>query len=942
MKFNPDFTAFIKEIKLSCKEVYDSYLLRYAYGVDASCYNYIPKVVINAQSEDEVINILNLANIYHTHITFRAAGTSLSGQSSSDGVLVVANKAFKDIRLNDDASIIECDCGVIASEANEVLKPFGRKIGPDPATIATALIGGIINNNSSGMCCGVEENSYNTIHSLRVILLDGTILDTGDASSVLKFIKTHKNLTSKLLGLREQILSDKELSELIRRKFKIKNTTGYSINSLLDFSEIKDIINHIFIGSEGTLGFVSKVRYYTVKDSLYKGCGLLFFKNLDETSKAVVRLASLGRELVNAAEMMDYECLKAVMTYDGIPSIVKECQDGYTCILFQSVSDNEKTLDENLEKIKGHLSDLDMAFKPLFSKDSNEQDGWWKIRKGILPIVAGARSKGTAVITEDVCFKIEDFCDGVKLIKRLFEKYNFKNGVIFGHALSGNLHFIITPDLSNAKEYENFANLVNEMSRDISKIEGSVKAEHGTGRMVAPFVELEWGKKAYEINVAIKEAFDEKNLLNPDVIITKDKEIYKKNLKAMTIIENLPLDSDIINTCMECGFCEKHCPSKDITLTPRQRISVLREITRLNNENQTTLAAKLLKEYEYYGVQTCATCSRCFDLCPLYIDTAGIALSLRKSINVKYEKIAQKAYANFDKVVKVGRVSLSVYTGASRIFGGRNLSKISKITHKILRKIPFAPPKMPFANNYEFKNKLGFDEKVIYFSACINRMFKPNTDFNDTRNLQEVFESLCKKAKISVLYPENLASMCCGKIFADYENIALKNKQKLQDELLKLSDYGRINIVIDHSSCFYEMFKNLKETNLKILDLSEFLLQLAPRLEIKKTKQKILVHKLCLLKKLKKDSFIEDLARLCSDEVEVIKSFECCGFAGDKGFFTPELNQSSTKNLKFETKDFDLGVSTSSTCEVGLNSYGAIPFVNIAYLLDMLSNAREY
>lgn len=941
MKINANFTAFIKEAKANFKEVYESYLLCYAYGIDASCYNYTPKVVINAQSEAEIIGILALANKYATYLTFRAAGTSLSGQASSDGVLVVANKAFKGIKINEDASIIECDCGVIGSEANEALKPFGKKIGPDPATIATALIGGIVNNNSSGMCCGVEENSYNTIHSLRVILLDGTLLDTGDVQSIQSFLKTHKKLIEKMLDLRQEILNDEKLKELIKKKFAIKNTTGYSINALLDFNEIKDIINHLFIGSEGTLGFVSKVRYFTCKDSAFKGCGLLFFKDLDETSKAVVRLAGLGRELVNATEMMDYECLKAVRDYEGVPSLVKECKEGYTCILLQSESDDETSLDKNLSKIKEHLSDLKMAFEPLFSKNTKEQTSWWKIRKGLLPIVAGARKQGTAVITEDLCFRIEDFCEGAKFIKELFEKYDFSDGVIFGHALSGNLHFIITPDLSDTKQYQNFAALVEEMSEKVASMQGSIKAEHGTGRMVAPFVELEWGKKAYAINVAIKKAFDEKKLLNPDVIITQDKEIYKKKLKAMTNIENLPLDSEILNTCMECGFCEKHCPSKDITLTPRQRIAVLREITRLKNERQDKFAEKLLKEYEYYGIDTCATCSRCYDLCPLHIDTAQIALSLRKSLRQKQTKKAKKAYKNFDKVMNVARGSLSFYQGTSRIFGAKNLSKLSKMSHKICKIIPFAPPKMPRTNSYVLSDKLGFEEKIIYFSACTNRIFKPNTDYKDKRVLQEVLESLCKKAEISVIYPANLSSMCCGKVFSDFKEIALKNRQKLKNELLDLSENGRIKIIIDHSSCYYELFKSFEGTKLQILDLSEFLLQIASKLHIKKTQKRLLVHKLCLLKKLKKEHFIEKLARLLSDEVGVIKSFECCGFAGDKGFFVPELNQSSTKNLKFETKNYDLGLSTSSTCEVGLNSYGELDFINIAYLLDELSEAKK-
>ena len=168
-----------------------------------------------------------------------------------------------------------------------------------------------------------------------------------------------------------------------------------------------------------------------------------------------------------------------------------------------------------------------MALEALYSQDENEFSKWWKIRKGLLPIASMARNDGSSVITEDVCFEIDKLGDGITEIKNLFKKYNF-NGIIFGHALSGNVHFIITPNLNNKDEKENFENLVFDMAKIVSNMGGSIKAEHGTGRMMSPFVEMEWGKKAYEINKKIKNIFDKKNLLNPDVIITNDPLIHTK------------------------------------------------------------------------------------------------------------------------------------------------------------------------------------------------------------------------------------------------------------------------------------------------------------------------------------------------------------------------------------------------------------------------------
>ncbi len=940
MKFNLNYTTFVAKAKQICGErVFTTYLMRFALGTDASCYNYTPRVAIKAHNEDEVIALLKLASECQTPVTFRAAGSSLSGQCSSEHVLIIANEGFKGIKVSDDASIIECECGVIASDANAELTKFGRKIGPDPATITTALVGGIYNNNSSGMCCGVEQNSYNTISSVRAVLLDGTVVDTADSKSVSEFASTP--LAKKLLELSSELKKDAHLCELIERKYKIKNTTGYSLNALKDFDDVREIFNHILIGSEGTLAFVSKVRYFTVPDARFKACGLLFFETLKEASKAVIALSKMGREKVVSAEMMDYACLMAVKNIPGVPAIVKECKEGYSCILFQSENEDESVLNSNLGEIKETLKSVQMAFEPLYSNDEKEFSAWWKIRKGILPIVAGERPKGTTIITEDVCFEIEKFTDGIALLQDLFKKYNFLDGVIFGHALAGNLHFNITPDLKDPVQYENFSALVKEMSENVAHMGGSAKAEHGTGRMVAPFVEVEWGKNGYEFNRRIKTLFDPSGLLNPDVIISDDPDIYKKNLKTNPkAILNLPENDEMINKCMECGFCEKHCPSRNLTLTPRQRIAVLREVTRLLEADKKSEASELLSEYEYAGDETCAGCSACLSLCPLSIDTAKVAAELRRKVSGETLEKAKKLYDKFESVMNKARSGMKFYAFGAAVLGENGVSKVTSSIRKIYKKFPFTPPAMPRANSYKLANKGSeCEEKVVYFTSCTNRIFKPSSKLNDTRSVQEVVESLCKKAKVGVIYPEKIGKMCCGKMFEDYESIQKENAAFLREELKKASENGKWKVVTDHSSCFYATLKQF-EGEFEILDISEFLLHIAPRLTFKPTSQPVLVHRLCLLKKLGRESAIMELAKKCSTDVRVIKSFECCGFAGKKGFFTPELNQSSTAKLRFETSPEILGVSTSSTCEIGLNAYGNSKFENIAYLVDKVTTEK--
>ena len=934
-----DYERFAKEAKEICKDrVYTDHLRRYAYGVDASCYSYLPKVVVKAEDEREVRRLIRLCQQCGTPFTFRAAGSSLSGQCSSEDVLIVCNDGFKKMEVIDDGKALKCECGVIGSDANDLLKPYNRKIGPDPATLATALVGGILNNNSSGMCCGTAQNSYKTIRSIRVVLLDGTVLDTSDKKSIEQFLREKPQMVEDILQLRKEILADEELTHLIHHKYKIKNTTGYGLNSLVDFEDIIDIINHLFIGSEGTLGFVSEIVYNTVEDVPHKGCGLMFFSTLNDASLAVVALANMGREKVVAAEMMDYQSLKAVQTLENVPDFVREVPEGTSAILFQTESYSKETVDENLAFIKEQLKDIPTAIPSLYSQDPKEYDSWWAIRKGILPIVGGQRRKGTTVITEDVCFQIEDFTKGIEMLTELFHKYDFVDGgVIFGHALSGNVHFNITPDFSDPKDTKNFGDLVKEMSERVSGFGGSLKAEHGTGRMVAPFVEMEWGKKAYEINRRIKAIFDPERILNPDVMITDDPDVYKKNLKAQCVID------DAFTICMECGFCEKHCPSRNLTLTPRQRIALLRETKRLENEGNFTLASELRKGYEYFGVDTCAACSMCKGLCPLSIDTAQIALSMRR-IDSPAPELAKKIYDNFSTTLQMCRAGVSLEGIAGSIITQKAISKITEGLHGVTGVTPYVPKTTPKANRYKLKNRIkptNF-EKVVYFSTCANRAFKPNQGYDDDRSLQQVVESLCNKAHIDIIYPKHIENLCCGLSFENYDDVHERAVKDLHDALMKASQNGKYPIVIDHSACFNHAFKHMPD--LEINDISEFLCKyVVPHLDIEKCDERVIVHKQCKIKSLNKSQYIEDLARLCTDHVFNIKSFACDGFAGQKGFFTPELNKSATKDLAGEIAEYGatLGVSSSSTCEIGLGESGGIPFVGVAFLLDRCSKAKK-
>ncbi|PAF54244.1 lactate dehydrogenase [Helicobacter sp. 13S00482-2] len=941
-----DYESFKQEIKKNLKSrVYEDYLRRFAYGIDASCYRYIPKLVIKAYNEDEIIKIYALSQKYTIPITFRAAGTSLSGQACSNEVLVITTHNWENIEVKEDGNLIKLSCGVIGSQANEALKPYGKKIGPDPATISSAMIGGILSNNSSGMCCGVKQNSYNTIRSIRVILADGTLLDTSDAKSVENFKQTHQKMIEEILELRKEILADEELKAIILKKYKIKNTTGYSINSLVDFSDVIEIIKHLFIGSEGTLGFISGCEYECVEDYPYKACALLFYENIQIAAKAVNIFADL-QSLIQSAEIMDYASLKSVQNFKGIPDIIHQIQNHNACILIQTQASDKQILQNNLDSISKAISYIPTVLPPLISDDEKIYSSWWKTRKALLPIAASSRRKGSCVITEDICFQINLLGTGIKMIEKLFEKYGFKdNGIIFGHALSGNIHFIITPILSNKDEFENFESLIKEMSQNIVDLKGSIKAEHGTGRMIAPFVELEWGKKAYEINKKIKHIFDPNNLINPDVIISNNPNIHLKNLKPSTEIE------EYLDACMECGFCEKICPSKNLTLTPRGRIGVYREIKRLElsvqsgNTKDIPILKELKKDFDYFVDKTCAACKMCSSLCPIEIPTEKIALENRakKSEGMK-EKIAHKILHHMKVSTSILGFGLKGSEFTSNILGENNLIKLNSSIRNFSTMIPKISKNLPTQNTYKLKNKFFGNTDVIYFTTCINRTFAPSKNMPDQRSIQEVFESLCAKTKTNIIYPEKIDSMCCGKAFMDYKKLSEENINKNYLYLDKLSKSGKIPIVMDHTACSNHLIENLKSKNLIIYDLNVYIYEfLLPVLKITPINENIGLYTMCAGKKMSQEDKMHTLAKKCTKgKIYIHKNTGCCGFAGDKGFFTPELNQSALEGFSkyYKDKKIKRGFGSSSTCEIGLSDKTGFGWQHIAYLVDECSRGE--
>ncbi|MDZ7851827.1 MAG: FAD-binding and (Fe-S)-binding domain-containing protein [Halomonas sp.] len=929
---------------IPAERLIDDPLRTLAYGTDASFYRLIPQLVVRPENEAELQQALAECRERELPVTFRAAGTSLSGQAVTDSVLIQFGRGWRDHAILDEGQAIRLQPGVIGARANQLLAPYGRKIGPDPASIASCMVGGIAANNASGMCCGTAQNSYRTVRDIRVILADGSLLDTADAGSVAAFRASHGELLAGLERLAAQTQGNDALAGKIRHKYRLKNTTGYALNSLVDFSDGIEILKHLMIGSEGTLGFISTITYDTVVDESLKAAALAFFPDMGTTCRATI---ALKQAPVSAVELMDRAALRSVQDKPGMPAVLRTLPEGAAALLIDVRGNDEAELDARMQAVQATLEGIQALEPVTFTREIDTYALYWKIRKGLFPAVGAVRETGTTVIIEDVAFPIERLDKGVLALTDIFHRHGYRDAILFGHALEGNLHFVFPQGFEKPGEVERYQALMDDVAQLVGvEYGGSLKAEHGTGRNMAPYVELEWGPEAYALMWEIKALFDPGNLLNPEVILSRNPTLHLENLKP------LPAADETVDKCIECGFCEPICPSTDLTLTPRQRIVIRRELARLEAlGNQATDADKArMKElgeaYVYHGIDTCAATGLCATQCPVGIDTGEMVRQLRHDRAVDKAPLARRIGRHFSGATRVARGGLNAAGAARAVLGVNLMEKMSTGARRLSGdRLPQWSPALPRSAPIRVLEQApsgdASRDKVVYLPSCATRIFgASHDDETEARSVMEITLALLDKAGYEVVLPEMIGHLCCGMAFqskGQFEEATHKGRE-LNRELLVASQNGRYPVLCDTSPCTLQMQKHLDE-RLEMLEPVAFAHDhLLPRLAVTPLDERVAVHVTCSSTRMGLADKFVGLARACAREVVVPADIDCCGFAGDKGFTTPELNASALDGLAEEVSECSVGYSNSRTCEIGLSQHGGIPYRSILSLLDRASS----
>ncbi|MDD3255789.1 MAG: FAD-linked oxidase C-terminal domain-containing protein [Parabacteroides sp.] len=927
------YKAYLHEISgfIPDERIYTDDLRLLTWGTDAGFYRLIPQIVVRSMNEDEVSRLLALADKHNLPVTFRAAGTSLSGQSISDSILIVAGKHWEKYSISEDLETITLQPGIIGERVNQILKPFGRKFAPDPASVKSAMVGGIVMNNASGMNCGTHANSDKMLLTARIVFADGTILDTSNEQSKENFRKSKPGFIEKIEQLRDYVQADEPFLSRILHKYSIKNVTGLNILPLAIYRDPFDIITHLLVGSEGTLAFLSEFTMKTGKDYPFKASAMLYFNDIKEACRAVV---AMKKGPVMGAELLDKKSLESVNDPTG---------RGLTAVLTETMADTKEELYSQIEQIEGILSAFKTAVPVKFTDKEEEYAPYWAIRSGIFPSVGGTRKPGTTTLIEDVAFHIEDLPEATADLQQLLEKHGYPDACIYGHALEGNYHFIINQSFDTREQVAQYESLMNEIKTlVVDKYDGSLKAEHGTGRNMAPFVQYEWGEKAFALMKEIKSLFDPKNLLNPGVIFNDDPHCHIRHFKPM------PLTNEHVDKCIECGFCEVNCLTAGFTLSSRQRIVAQREITRIKNipEQQERLK-RLKKQYAYAGNDTCAGDGLCATSCPMNINTGHLTHDLRAELlpqdSIGYQ-LGMWTANHFAGVKAMLRPVLTLADTAHSIIGTRNMTALAKGLRSVSgNSIPLWTSAMPKAYTPKATGSLKSELKVVYFPSCLNQTMGTAHSSPDHTPLVDKTVALLEKAGYEVIFPSNMNKLCCGTIWESkgMPEIADRKAAELEEALYIATENGRYPVLCDQSPCLYRMRNTMK--SVKLYEPAEFILTfLCDKLEFTPIKQPVAIHITCSMKKMKLEKQLIALAGLCSEKVLVPEEVGCCGFAGDKGFTHPEVNAYALRKLRpqLEKAGIEVGYSNSRTCEIGLTTNSDIPYLSIVYLVDQCTKQK--
>lgn len=914
---------------------------RVAYASDASHFLLTPQAVVVARDADEVAALLRTATASRSRVTFRSGGTSLSGQASAGDVLIDTRREFRRIDVLDGGRRVRVQPGATVRQVNMRLLRHGHRLGPDPASEAACTIGGVVANNSSGMACGITENTYRTLESMVIVLPSGTIVDTAAADADARLAACEPELFDGLVRLQRRVRSNPESVAIIERQFAMKNTMGYGVNAFLDFDSPVQVLAHLIIGSEGTLAFVAEATYRTVAITPRITTALAVFRTLDDATRA---LPALVETRAATLELMDATSIRVGQSFADAPAqILGFDVSSEAALLVEYHATDDDELAELAARGQAVLGQAPLRAAAVFSPDAKARATAWKLRKGLYTSVAGARPSGTTALLEDIVVPVPTLAPTCDALQELFARYCYRDSVIFGHAKDGNIHFMLTDRFEGDEAMGRFAGFTEDMVDLVLDAGGNLKAEHGTGRVMAPFVRRQYGDELYDVMRALKRLCDPSGILNPGVIIGDDPDAHLRDFK---LAEPIEAEAD---RCVECGYCEPVCPSKDLTLTPRQRIVVRRGMARAEASGDHALAASLEKDYDYSGIDTCAVDGMCVTACPVLIDTGSLVKRLRReSANPVLAAGWTAAAKAWGPVTRAGSIALTtadavpvgLVRGATTV--GRALLGSDTVPQYSEDLPAGGPARRPRAGS---AGSGPGDPVAVYLPACVNGMFGAA---GDGIGVTEAFTRLVERAGVRVIVPEGIEAMCCSTPWTSkgYSGGRDVMARRVIDAVRTASVDGDLVVVSDGASCTEGFAHIFDDAGLpyRTEDAVDFVARVVlPVLgDISPLVDSLVLHPTCSSTQMGLNPALLAVGGAVARSVTVPDAWGCCGFAGDRGMLHPELTASATAAEAAEVRslDADAHASCNRTCEIGMTRATGKEYRHVLELLEEATRGR--
>jgi D-lactate dehydrogenase len=895
---------------------------------DASHYLLTPQAVVAPGDAAQVAALLRACAEHGASLTFRSGGTSLSGQAVTDGLLVDTRRHFRAIEILDGGERVRVQPGVTLGQVNRRLARYGRKLGPDPASESACTIGGVIANNSSGMTCGTQFNAYRTLESMVLVLPSGTTIDTGAPDADKRLQSLEPDLFTGLLGLRDRVRGNAGSVRRIEAQYALKNTMGYGINAFLDHSSPAQILAHLVIGSEGTLAFAAQATFRTVPVYRHAATGLLVFPALRQ---AMAGLPELLATRPAAVELLDAAALRVAQRDPKAPESIRDLTvGGHAALLVEWQQAHPDDLRQQAQEAQRTLGTLPVSIPARLTSEAPARAALWHIRKGLYAAVAGARPPGTTALLEDVAVPVAALADTCTGLTALLRRHGYEGSVIFGHAKDGNLHFMLVEHFARDKAADRYAAFTEEMADLILGYGGTLKAEHGTGRVMAPFVRRQFGDELYAVMQHVKRLCDPAGTLNPGVLITDDAAAHLRHLKVMPQVE------PEIDRCVECGYCETVCPSKDLTTTPRQRIVLRREISAAAAAGDASLLRELTRDYRYEGVDTCAVDGMCATACPVQINTGDLVKRLRAGHSGRVMPKGWLAMASrWDTAARGIAFGLSVAaklppalpesaTRAARAIFGAG-------------RVPQWRRDLPGGGSIRVP-QLVADPDAVYIPSCLGTLFGPA---QGGAGVMSALLALAERAGVRLLVPGPITGICCGTPWSSKGMAAgyAAMRDRVVPVLREASRGGALPVISDAASCT-EGFERLVAAGgeeIQVIDSAAYVAStLMPRLTVRRRFDSLALHPTCSSTRMGLHGALLALAGAIAEEVMIPDDWHCCGFAGDRGLLHPELTAAATREeaASIADRQFSAHASVNRTCEIAMTRATGATYHHLLELVE--------